>query len=126
MLPYRDSRITKIALVVFFVVIAGYAYFEARGMLFGPKINISSSIEEVHEPFIRIQGRAERISSLSMNGRALTVTEDGVFDEPYLLSPGINRIVFVAKDKYGRNRERTLEIVYMATSSEAAVQASST
>ncbi|HEY4522300.1 MAG TPA: hypothetical protein VJH91_01535 [Candidatus Paceibacterota bacterium] len=117
MLPYRDSRITKIALIVFFVVVIGYAYYEARGILFGPRITITSTVTEVHEPFIIIKGRADRISALSMNGKAISVTETGQFEEPYLLAEGLNRIILDAEDKYGRSRQETIQIVYTASAS---------
>lgn len=112
MLPYRDSKLTYIALGVFFLIVIGYAYYEARGLLFGPAIAVSSTITEVREPFIVIRGRADRIASLSMNGKTIPVTENGVFEEPYLLSPGLNRIVLDASDKYGRSRRQAIEIVY--------------
>jgi hypothetical protein len=112
MLPYRDSKITKTVLVVFFLLVVGYAYFEAQGFLFGPSISVSSKVTEVHEPFITIQGRADRIASLSMNGKQITVTEDGSFSAPYLLAEGDNRIVLDASDKYGRSRRQVIEIVY--------------
>ena len=124
MLPYRDSRLTKIALSVFFLLIIGYAYFEAQGILFGPSISVLSKTTEVHEPFITIQGTAERISSLSMNGKDIQVTEDGAFSEPYLLAEGYNRIVLEAKDKYGRSRAQVLEVVY--TPSTGSGQAATT
>ena len=81
MLPYRDSRPTYIALGIFFLVIIGYAYFEARGLLYGPTIHVSSNIMEVREPFIAIKGQADRIASLSMNGKSVSVTESGAFEE---------------------------------------------
>ena len=112
MLPYRDSRLTYIALGIFFLIVAGYAYFEARGILFGPSITVTSQVTEVHDPFIIIKGQADRISSLSMNGRSIAVTEDGSFAEPYLLAPGYNRIVLDARDKYGRSRSQAIEVVY--------------
>ncbi len=112
MLPYRDSRITTIAIIAFFLLVAGYAYFEARGILFGPQINVSLETTEVHEPFIVIKGQADRITSLSMNGKDIDVTEEGVFDEPFLLSPGLNRITLDATDKYGRHRAQIVKIVY--------------
>jgi len=112
MLPYRDSRITQLALALFFVLLIGYGYFEARGLLFGPSITVTSQVTEVHQPFILIKGHADRISSLSMNGKAIQVTESGDFSEPYLLAPGDNRIVLDASDKYGRSRTETIEIVY--------------
>ena len=128
MLPYRDSKLTKIGLVVFFLLVLAYGYFEAQGFLFGPTIAVSSGITEVHDPFIHIQGQAERISSLAMNGKQISVTENGTFDEPYLLAVGDNRITLDATDKYGRTRRQVIEIVYTpnATSSVPTSVATST
>ena len=127
MLPYRDSRITTIVIVVFFLLVLGYAYFEARGLLYGPRIVVNSETTEVHDPFIEIKGTADRISSLSMNGKQINVTEGGVFNEPYLLSPGLNRIILDATDKYGRRRSQVIQIVYTppSTPSTSSGQASS-
>ena len=86
MLPYRDSRITTIAIVVFFVLVLGYAYLK-RAIALRSRITVSSGTTEVHDPFIQIKGTADRISSLSMNGKQINVTEGGVFDEPYLPPP---------------------------------------
>lgn len=130
MLPYRDSRLTKIVLGIFFLLIIGYAYFEARGLLFGPSITVATDITEVHDPFITLQGQAARISALTMNGKAVEVTEDGAFSEPYLLSSGYNRIILDARDKYGRTSSQTIEIVYTpnadTTPSQTASEATST
>jgi hypothetical protein len=112
MLPYRDGRITRIALVLFFVLIVGYAYFEARGVLYGPSIQVGTNVTEVTDPFISIQGKADRIADLSMNGRPISVTEDGAFNEPYLLSPGLNRIMLDATDRYGRKTQQIVQIIY--------------
>jgi hypothetical protein len=112
MLPYSDSRLTKIALAAFFVLLLAYGYFEARGLLYGPSISVGSTVSEVHDPFVKVQGTAERITSLTMNGKEVPVTEGGQFDEPYLLSPGYNRIVLDAKDKYGNRTSRAIEIMY--------------
>ena len=119
MLPYRDSRITYIALGVFFLIVIGYAYFEARGILFGPSITVTSQVTEVHDPFITIKGQADRISSLTMNGKTIAVTENGAFEQPYLLAPGYNRIVLDARDKYGRSRSQAIEIIYTPDSTSS-------
>lgn len=112
MLPYRDSRLTTIVLVVFFVLLAAYAYYEARGILFGPTIDVTSAVTESTEQFVLIEGTAERIASLKMNGKEISVTETGAFSEPYLLAPGLNRLIFDATDKYGRSRQAIVEILY--------------
>ncbi len=113
MLPYSDSRFSKIALALFFCCIALYALFEARGMLFGPTIAVSSEVTTVYDPFVNIEGKADRITALSMNGKEISVTEEGGFSEPYLLAPGGNHIFLKAKDTYGRTTTRVINIVYV-------------
>jgi hypothetical protein len=119
MLPYRDSKLTKIVLGIFFVIILLYAFYEGHGILFGPSIEVSGRAMIVHQPYIEIKGAAQRIASLAMNGQDIPVTEDGSFDQPYVLSPGYNRIVLDAKDKYGKSTQRVIEIVYEASSTSA-------
>ncbi|OGG79369.1 hypothetical protein A3A39_02010 [Candidatus Kaiserbacteria bacterium RIFCSPLOWO2_01_FULL_54_13] len=112
MLPYRDSRLIRILLVAFFVVVAAYAYYEGRGLLFGPVIEIENRVMEVSDPFVTIVGSTRRIATLSMNGKLIPVTEDGAFSEPYVLAPGYNRIVLSARDRYGKTAERSIEIIF--------------
>lgn len=126
MLPYRDGRITKIILVVFFILVILYAYYEARGLLFGPSIEVPKEVSTVHDRFITIHGKATRIAQLTMNGKPVTVTEDGAFEEPYLLSDGYNRIVLRAQDRYGRTRESIIEVVYEPLVASTTTTASST
>jgi hypothetical protein len=112
MLPYRDGRITKIILALFLILVILYAYYEARGLLFGPSIDVPKGASVVHERFVTIHGTATRIAELTMNGKPVTVTEDGAFEEPFLLADGYNRIMLRAQDKYGRTRESVVEVMY--------------
>ncbi|OGG70066.1 hypothetical protein A3F27_03310 [Candidatus Kaiserbacteria bacterium RIFCSPHIGHO2_12_FULL_53_13] len=125
MLPYGDSRLTRIVLSVFFLLVIIYAYYEARGFLYGPSINIPSDVTVAHDPFVTIRGTADRIAGLYMNGKPVPVTEGGAFDEPYLLAIGYNRIVLQARDKYGRERERVIEIIYQPDAASSNSSASS-
>ena len=119
MLPYRDSRLTKIILIAFFAVVAAYAYFEGYGLLQGPAIQIEGRAMEVHDPLVSIEGEAKRIASLSMNGKLIPVTEDGAFSEDYVLAPGYNKIVLEARDRFGKTTTRAIEIVYTSSSTPA-------
>lgn len=112
MRPYRDSKITLIALSLFFIVLMGYALFEARGILMGPEIIVPEAVLNIHEPSVSIRGTTKHISALSMNGTPVPVTEAGAFAEMYIASEGYNRVVFQAKDKYGHTQEQVVEIVY--------------
>ena len=113
MLPYRDSRIIRIILFVFFVILIGYGIFEAQGILYGPVISVPSGSLTASDQFTVIKGRAERITELRLNGKPVNVTENGEFEEPYLLAPGSNRIILEAKDARGRSATRIMDILYV-------------
>lgn len=112
MLPYRDSRLIRFGLLAFFLIVLGYAFFEGRALLKGPSIEVSPRVMEVSDSFITISGKAERITSLSLNGKEIAVTEEGAFEEGYVLVPGYNRLVLKAQDRYGKATERVVEIIY--------------
>lgn len=112
MLPYRDSIFARVALGLFFIALIFYAYYEARGVLYGPTISVPDKVITVQDQFITIKGRADRISKLEMNGKSIPVTEEGYFEEPYVLAEGYNRISLKAEDRYGRSTERFVEIMY--------------
>jgi hypothetical protein len=127
MLPYRDSRLTRIALAVFFLAVIAYAYYEARGLLFGPAIDISTqTIAATNSAYILIQGQANHIASLMVDGNPIQVTETGAFQEPYVLARGVNRIVFDAKDAYGNATEKVIEIVYTPSATTLPAAAATT
>lgn len=114
MLPYRTNRLVAILIAIFFLAILGYAYFEARSILFGPSITIRApeSPLSVSAPLLHIRGSAEHIILLRMNGTPVSVTGAGDFDEALLLAPGYNKIVLSASDKLGRTTEKVLEVIY--------------
>lgn len=107
-----DSRFLKIALLVFFTLAFLYTFYEARGMLQGPVIQVPETIVLAESEFITVQGQVERISELRLNGGRISVTEDGFFAEPYVLAHGVNRIVLEARDARGRETRKVVEIVY--------------
>ncbi len=113
MLPYRDSRFVRLTLILCFLAVLAYAFFEAQGVLAGPTIHVPEETITVHEALTSIQGRAERISELRLNGKIISVTENGEFNEPYLLAEGTNRLILEAKDARGRTARTTLDVVYL-------------
>ncbi|PIR86298.1 hypothetical protein COU13_01705 [Candidatus Kaiserbacteria bacterium CG10_big_fil_rev_8_21_14_0_10_43_70] len=114
MIPYRNNRIVAVIISAFFLLILFYSYFEARNILFGPKIIVNTPDEGivVSEKFVTITGKAENIKDIWMNGRAIPVTEDGMFEESILLTEGYNRVILEAVDKTGRETSEIVQIVY--------------
>jgi hypothetical protein len=126
MLPHRDSWITRILLFIFFILIIVYGLYEAQGLLFGPKIKVATETAVVHDPYVKIEGQALRITSLSMNGKDIPVTETGNFSEPFLLASGDNKITLEAKDTYGRTTTSEVDMVYVPESPPASSLQTST
>lgn len=112
-MPSRDSKLGRISLVIFFVLLILYALYEAWGMLFGPAIEIPSESVTVYEQYTLITGHAERITELRLNGKPIPVTESGEFEEPYILAEGTNYLVLEARDARGREARETLTILYV-------------
>lgn len=112
MLPSRDSRLIRIVLTLFFILLIGYALYEARGILYGPAINMPEEAIHVTEQSTLIRGRAERITELRLNGKQIPVTESGQFEETFLLAPGSNYFFLEARNARGRIAQKTLVIIY--------------
>lgn len=125
MLPSRDSRLVRIILALFFLLLSGYALYEARGILYGPAITIPEDAVHVTEQSTLIQGRAERITELRLNGKQIPVTESGEFEEMFLLAPGTNYFFLEARNARGRLAQKTLVIIYTPPQIETLVTPSS-
>lgn len=111
-MPSRESRLNRFLLGAFFLVVIGYGLIKAESVFFGPVIHVPEEALVVHDSYILITGRAERISELRLNGTPIPVTEAGEFEEPYLLAEGSNRIILEARDGRERTAMEALTIVY--------------
>lgn len=122
MTPYRYNKLTIIGIGLFFAAVLGYAYFEGLPLLRGPSIVLDIPTETITttEPYLQISGGAQRINSLSLNGRDLILTESGTFSEDILLAEGYNELVFLAVDQTGREAREVMHVLYAPPQKEAA------
>ena len=111
-----SSRHTVQVAIAGLILTALFAYgaFQARALLQGPEIAITSptSGATVNAAMVRVTGNTSRISSIKLNDRSISITESGQFREPVTLSPGPNVITLEATDRFGRETERTLQVVH--------------
>lgn len=98
--------------VIFIIGILGYIYFRSQALLEGPQITIVEPLsgKTFYTDLITISGTAENIAAITMNGQAVFVTGEGVFEEQLVLSPGYNIITVFGEDKFGKTTEKTLEL----------------
>lgn len=112
MLP-RHPRIAKILLALLFVAVLLYAYYEARNMLYGPQIELGTTgAITVHDQMVEISGTVRNVVEITLSGNPVYINDAGVFTEKRLLSPGLNRLTFKARDKFDRHTTEVLEVVY--------------
>lgn len=116
MISLKSPSITikKILAVLVILFIALYTLFEARGLIAGPILSVSSPLngEIVYEPIVHISGNTNSITELTLNGKAIAVHENGYFSNAVVLKDGYNEIVLTAKDRFSREVSETLQIMH--------------
>jgi hypothetical protein len=105
-------KIICVSLLLLFIF--GYTGYEIQKIVFGPKIDVTSPINgsTVTNSFTEIVGTAKNINNISLNDRKIFVDEQGNFKENVLLSYGYNSLKINATDKFGRNTEKVIEVIY--------------
>ena len=104
--------------IIFFtgllLVILGYSGFEARKILTGPSLKITSPLVGgvVKDPYVQVTGVARNIKEITLNGNPIYIDENGNFNEKFLLISGYNRIELEAKDKFNKETKEVIELVY--------------
>jgi hypothetical protein len=58
-----------------------------------------------------IIGRVERANTITLNGKAITIDEQGNFDETIIVFPGTNILTLVARDQFERSVREQIQVV---------------
>lgn len=112
-----SKKLLKLSiLLVFFLAIALYAFLGAKALIFGVKIKNVDLADgaRVTESVQKVTGNAKNAVNLTLNGREISIDEDGNFDETIALLPGYNVISIRAVDKFGNIDEKNYQITYEA------------
>lgn len=112
---YRTRKNIKIAsIVLLLTLLIGYTAYEIQRVALGPRINITSPQNGslVSDPLAEITGVAQNIKEISLNDRKIFIDEKGNFKEEVLLSYGYNTFTLKATDKFGRETEKIIEVIY--------------
>lgn len=104
-------RILGASIIIAFLV---YGAIEARGLVFGPVVTLTSPEEgaTVEEPLISLRGNAVRTKSLTANGNPVLIDLEGNFTDYLVLSPGYNIMTIVATDARGTQKTTTRHLYY--------------
>lgn len=108
-------KFLKIAIIsIVLICLFGYTAYEIQRVIFGPRIEVLSPKNGslLSDSITEISGVAQNIKDISLNDRKIFIDEEGNFKEQLLLSYGYNAFVIKATDKFGKNTEKIVEVIY--------------
>ena len=111
-IPLTPRHFVALAL---FLVIALYALYQTRNVILGPELEISSPqpATTTNSPLIVVAGQARNITRIAINNAPIFTDEAGHFREKLLLAPGYTILKLTVEDRFGRQVERRLDVVYL-------------
>ena len=114
------SRITFRNILFYSGVLLGiilfitYIAFQARFILEGPQITLSGDRNTPQTTrTVYLEGTAQNIVRMSLNGRQIYTDTSGNFKEALVLENGYTIATLHAEDRYGRTTNLTREFVYL-------------
>lgn len=104
--------LTVVFLAIAVIGLVGYGLFEARRLIEGPVLTIESPQDgsATSSLGVRIAGKAQNISFLSINDKPSYTDESGHFSELLSLPPGFTIVTVAATDRFGRKTSRSVSI----------------
>lgn len=107
------------SLTVTICLIVLYTLFQARFLLSGPIITFMHELPiEQTERVVDLEGEAQNIVKLALNGRQIYTDKNGYFKEALVLENGYTVATLQAHDRYGRTRTYTQSFVYTSGTTE--------
>lgn len=98
-LPFILKVLCGIAITV---LIIGYVVFQSRHLISGPSITLERDFPAtIATSSVTIRGTATNIITLSLNGRPIFTTDEGVFEEVVVFPVGYTIVAIEAADRYG-------------------------
>ncbi len=99
-----------IALSALFIA---YILFQARFVILGPQVWIEwpGDGAVATTSLMNIAGRSRNIAWISLNGRQIFTDEKGFWQEKLILSPGVSIMTLRVRDRFGREKTESIQIV---------------
>ena len=91
----------------------GYFFYEARGVIFAPTLEILTPEEDatVGTSRLQVSGRTDPYLKVWISGREAQADEQGFFSDVVPVWPGYNELGIRVTDKFGNETKKILKIV---------------
>ncbi len=105
-------QIISWSLVLFLIIVALYGAYRIYPLVLGPVITVYSPLDgdTVGTSTFQISGRAERAREIKLQGRPITISTDGIFNETLVSHAPYTILVLEAVDKYGKTTTRIIKV----------------
>lgn len=115
----KNSKITLRVVIKYFLIslvvvgFLGYTLFQARLLLTGPTLETLDTLNAVQsERTVTLEGRAQNVVKITLNGRDIYTDKNGYFKEVLVLENGYTIATIEGTDRYGRTSTLTRTFVY--------------
>jgi hypothetical protein len=100
-------------LIGLFILLTSYSLFEARALIIGPQIWITSPKNggTFENSLVTMEGQSRNIAWISLNGRQIFTDESGAWNEKVIVSPGLSIMTVSARDRFGRETHKSVQVV---------------
>ena len=102
------------SLTLLFVIIFGYGIWKGRDLIFGIQLTVSGvqNNETTTSPVLSLSGVAYHAVQIIVDGRTVSVEENGTWQDSVALMNGYNVISVSAKDKFNRTISKIFTVNY--------------
>ncbi len=102
-----------------------YIVFQARNIIQGPTVTFTGVYEPVsHTRHITVNGVAQNIVKLTLNGKEIHTNKTGIFSHDLVLENGYTILTIEAQDRFGRTISLAREYVYLPVNAEIGTSSS--
>lgn len=104
------AKIRTAAIVASLILFLSFLGARLLGFLHTPALVIQEPYDrEVrkNDPVMKVSGKGEKESQLTMNGRELRMSEQGDFSDTIEMLPGLNTLEFVLENRFGKLTRET-------------------
>jgi hypothetical protein len=102
------------AAIVLFLAIIIFSYFKTRDIFFGARFAIEGIANNAvyDDPVRKIAGIVHGAREFTINGDPIFLDPTGRFEDTRLLLPGYNAVTIAARDRFGKGKSKTYEVIY--------------
>ena len=100
-------------LIILLMLLIAYSLYQARFLILGPQVWITNPRDgqTVEDPIVVLEGRANNIAWISLNDHQIFTDEEGKWIEKLIVSSGISIMTVKARDRFGRETKKSVQIV---------------